>query len=48
MIGLNIGGKTQGYANEFAYESDGNSQERRVRVASLYGCMCGAEVSIIT
>ena len=23
MVGLNIGGKTVGYANEFAYESDG-------------------------
>lgn len=25
MTGLNIGGKTQGFANEFAYESDGGS-----------------------
>ena len=23
FVGLNIGGKTQGFANEFAYESDG-------------------------
>jgi len=25
MTGLNIGGKTQGFANEFAYESDGRT-----------------------